>query len=352
VPTETDVEFGEIAVRNKIITRKQHDECMQLLKKLEKQLKREGKLKKKRPRLVDVLVQREFLTGSEARSVENARVYRQVRLDDKLYGRIALKSQFCSSDHIEAGLEKQKKLYLKGKKPLRLAKYLLDAEHITDEEDEAIQDAIEKLDAQEYVGRGRKRGGKKGADSDSDVDLDDDSDELSDLDDVSDDLASDDDVEELDEDDIELDLDADDADADADDDDDDDGIDLDDDDDDDDGIDLDSDDEDVPSLDDAEDVEELDSKIDVKLSGIDGLDLDLDDDSAPPASDVDHRKDTDTPKGLSDDDSGLDVDLDDDDDDDDGGIDLDDLDDDGGGGGGGDDDLGDISDLDLDDDDL
>jgi len=58
VPSQTDIDFGQIAVQNKLITKKQLDEALEALEKIEKQLK--GKKGKKKPRLVDVLVQRKI----------------------------------------------------------------------------------------------------------------------------------------------------------------------------------------------------------------------------------------------------------------------------------------------------
>jgi hypothetical protein len=317
VPSDSDVEFGQIAVRHKLITRKQHDEAFKVLKKLEGSLKRKGKLKKKRPRLVDVLVQKDMISGSEAKSVENARKFRQIRLDDKLYARIALKSKFCSQDDIQDALDKQKKRYLGGKSPKRLAEFLLSKGTLSDEEDEAIQEAIAKLDAREYVARDRGRSSEG-----SDIDLDDeDGSDVEELEDDSDveEIDDDSDLEEIDDDDLEE-VDVEELSGS--------------------GIDLDiDDDESVESLENDSEVAELDSDIDVRLSGLEG---DIDDLSD--VGDVDARDDTKSPppRGLS-----SDLDLDDDlgladDDDDDDAIDLDDDDDD-------DDD--DSDDLDLDDDD-
>ena len=157
MPTNADMQFGEIAVKHKLITRKQQDQALEVLKKLEKRLK--SKRSKKKPRLVDVLVQREMLTGAEAKSVENARVYREIRLDDKLYARVALKSKFVTNEQIEKGLAAQKKSYLKGRPPKRLGEFMLDQEFLSETEHEAIMEAIEKLDANEYVARnGMDRG--------------------------------------------------------------------------------------------------------------------------------------------------------------------------------------------------
>ena len=124
MPSQTDIDFGQIAVQNKLITKKQLDEAIEALEKLEKQLK--GKKGKPKPRLVDVLVQKKFLDGAQAMSVEKARNYRQRRIEDKLYARIALKSKFVKQKTIEKGLEAQKKNYMGGKDPVRLSEWLLE----------------------------------------------------------------------------------------------------------------------------------------------------------------------------------------------------------------------------------
>src|SRR5207302_1019528 len=58
VASQTDIDFGQIAVQNKLINKKQLEEALDALDKLEKQLK--GKKGKKKPRLVDVLVQKKL----------------------------------------------------------------------------------------------------------------------------------------------------------------------------------------------------------------------------------------------------------------------------------------------------
>ena len=44
VPTAADLEFGEIALKNELITKKQHDEAMKSLKKLKKKYRHRNKL--------------------------------------------------------------------------------------------------------------------------------------------------------------------------------------------------------------------------------------------------------------------------------------------------------------------
>ena len=151
MPSQQDKDFGQIAFQNKLITKKQLDEAIETLEKLEKSLK--GKKQKKKPRLVDVLVQKGHLDGVQAASVEKARNYREARLADKLYGRIAIKSKFAKNKQVEKGLDAQKKAYLAGKPLVRLADWLKEEEHLTGEQDEAIQAVMEKLDAEKYVAK-------------------------------------------------------------------------------------------------------------------------------------------------------------------------------------------------------
>ncbi len=271
MPSDADHEFGEIALKHKLITKKQHSDALTSLKSLERKGKKSGKKRKKTPRLVDVLVQKEMLTGTEARTVQNAVDYRHRRREDKLYGRIALKSKFCKPKHVDKGLKVQKESYLDGEKPTGLADFLLEKNYLTEEEDEAIHEAMERLDAAEYM-RGRKGKKKSVVDDDDDDDDDDDFD----LDDDDDDLEELDDFDELD---------------------------------------SGSGDDASVSLDDESDADELDSQIDVALSDFDDLDLDDDDDDKPHglSSDDDLDDDDDDDLGGSD----LDLDMGDDDDDDD-----------------------------------
>jgi hypothetical protein len=203
MPTDADVQFGEIAVKNKLISKKQHDDAVESLKKLEADLKKKGQLGKRRPRLLDVLVQKKVISGAQAKSVENARLYRQARLDDKLYGRIALKSKFCKDKDLRKALERQQKDYLAGKKPERLSKYLLEDEVLTDEQHDAIQEVIAKLDAQEYFSRKKGAKGKKpakaAASGSGSGESDDDVVESDELEEVEDDLELD--LEEVEDDD-------------------------------------------------------------------------------------------------------------------------------------------------------
>jgi hypothetical protein len=290
---DADVRFGQIALSHDLITKKQHAEAWKVLKDLRRKAKGKRGKKGKTPRLVDILVKKKHLTGRQAKSLENARLYQQARLEDKLYARIVLKSKFSKPKRVEKGLDAQRESYLEGDDLIRLSEFLLDKNYITEEQDEAIQEALGKLDVDKYMG-GKKGSGSdsgSGSGSDSEVDLDVDesddlgSDEGSAIDLDSDDeldsgsgSGSDDGVEELDLDSL------------------DDGS----------GSDLD--------LDDAASMDELDSKIDSALSGIDEDELDLDSDSAPANSD---SSDDPPPHGLSSDDLGSDDDLDLDDDGDD-----------------------------------
>ena len=277
---DADVRFGQIALAHDLINKKQHDEAWKTLKELRRKQKGKGKAKGKGkkqpqgPRLVDVLVQRKLLTGRQARSVENARLFQQARLEDKLYARIVLKSKFAKNKQVEKGLAAQRESYLEGEELVRLSAFLLEKNWLTEEQDDAIQGALRKLDVERYMGGKSAKGKSGGASSEASEDGSDDlgSDEESAID-----LGSD--VEELDgsgsgvavE---EIDLDS---------------------------LEAAGSDE---NIDDAQSMNELDSEIDGALSGISDDEFDLDDEG-----DGDDDDDP-PPHGLSSDDLGSD-DLDD-----------------------------------------
>jgi hypothetical protein len=151
--TQSDRDFGRIAIQNELITEEQLEGALEALERLLEKVEGSGKGKKKvrKPRLVDVLVQKELLDGKQAASVEKARRYREVRLADKLYGRIALKSEFLKPRAIERALEAQKKAYVAGKDEVRLSAWLVAKEHLTEEQDRAVSDAMKELDRDEYL---------------------------------------------------------------------------------------------------------------------------------------------------------------------------------------------------------
>lgn len=286
---DADVRFGQIALSHDLITKKQHADAWKVLKDLKRKAKGKKGKKAKVPRLVDILVKKKHLTGRQAKSLENARLYQQARLEDKLYARIVLKSKFSKPKRVEKGLEAQRESYLEGEDLIRLSEFLLDKNYITEEQDQAIQEVLEKLDVEKYMG-GKKGGSDSGSGSGSgsdEVDLDvDESDDLGSDEGSAIDLDSDDELEGSGSDDgvEELDLDS-----------------------------LDDGSGSGENIDDAASMAELDSEIDSALSGIDEDELDLDsDDSAPAES---GSSDDPPPHGLSSDDLGSDLDLDDEDDD-------------------------------------
>lgn len=280
---DADVRFGQIALSHDLITKKQHADAWKVLKDLRRKAKGKKGKKAKAPRLVDILVKKKHLSGRQAKSLENARLYQQARLEDKLYARIVLKSKFSKAKRVEKGLEAQRESYLEGEELLRLSEFLLDKNYITEEQDEAIQEVLGKLDVEKFMG-GKKSGSGSDADgSDSEVDLDvDESDDLGSNEESAVDLDSDDELEGSGSDEgvEELDLDS-----------------------------LDDGSGSGENIDDAASMAELDSEIDSALSGIDDDELDLDDDSAPANS---GSSDDPPPHGLSSDDLGSDDDLDDD----------------------------------------
>jgi len=278
---DADVRFGQIALSHDLITKKQHADAWKVLKDLRRKAKGKKGKKGKAPRLVDVLVKKKHLTGRQAKSLENARLYQQARLEDKLYARIVLKSKFSKPKRVEKGLEAQRESYLEGEDLIRLSEFLLEKNYITEEQDEAIQEVLGKLDVEKYMG-GKKAGSDSDAGgSDSEVDLDvDESDDLGSDEGSAIDLDSDDELEGSGSDDgvEELDLDS-----------------------------LDDGSGSDENIDDAASMAELDSEIDSALSDIDEDELDLD--SAPAES---GSSDDPPPHGLSSDDLGSDLDLDDD----------------------------------------
>ncbi len=286
---DPDVHFGQIALKHKLLNKKQHDEAFRALQALRKKL---GKKAKRRPRLVDVLVQKKLLTGTQARQVENARLFRERRMQDKVYARIAIKSKFCESKQVDKCLAKQKAAYLEGEEPPALGALLLEKNWINEEQDEAIRAALDSLDVEQYI-TGRK--GKKGkaaaapapaSEEDEDEDEDDelDEEELEEIEDEDGSGSKPGVVEELSG--LEVDLDLEEASG---------------------------------SLDDGEAVEELDSNIDDAISG-----LDIDEASASASKSAASKPkkapaaNVSAPHGLSSDldiGSGIDLELEDDDDD-------------------------------------
>jgi len=281
---DADVRFGQIALSHDLITKKQHADAWKVLKDLRRKAKGKKGKKAKAPRLVDILVKKKHLSGRQAKSLENARLYQQARLEDKLYARIVLKSKFSKAKRVEKGLEAQRESYLEGEDLIRLSEFLLEKNYITEEQDEAIQEVLGKLDVEKYMGGKKSSGSGSSSDadgSDSEVDLDvDESDDLGSDEGSAIDLDSDDELEGSGSDDgvEELDLDS-----------------------------LDDGSGSGENIDDAASMAELDSEIDSALSGIDEDELDLDSDSAPANS---GSSDDPPPHGLSSDDLGSDDDLD------------------------------------------
>lgn len=276
---DADVRFGQIALSHDLITKKQHTQAWKVLKDLRGKAKGKRGKKGKVPRLVDVLVKKKHLTGRQAKSLENARVYQQARLEDKLYARIVLKSKFSKPKRVEKGLQAQRESYLDGDDLIRLSEYLLDKNYLTEEQDEAIQDVLTELDVEKFMGGRSKKGSGSGSGSSAEVDLDvDESDDLGSDESVisldsDDDVDDSDDLEEIEE----LDLDS-----------------------------LDSGSGSDENIDDAQSMADLDSEIDGALSGIDEDELELDSDS----DETSDSSDDPPPHGLSSDDLGSDEDLD------------------------------------------
>jgi hypothetical protein len=148
-PTKADHQFGEIAVRNKLLTRKQVDECLKALE--------EGDIRAKT--LAEAVEQKGLLSARAVASIARAQNYREVRLESKLYARIALKNRFATMEEVRRALEEQKKAYLKGEPPPDFGELLLPKSKMGKEHDRAVREALRKLDKEQYVGRRKKDAG-------------------------------------------------------------------------------------------------------------------------------------------------------------------------------------------------
>jgi hypothetical protein len=142
-PTKSDRLFGEIALKNRLLTKPQLEECLKALEK------GSGGLKT----LAQAIEKKGFLSARAVASIARAQHYRESRLESKLYGRIAVKNKFAEVDDIRQCLEAQKKAYLKGEPPPDFGELLRARGHVTAEEDRAIRDAMAKLDKEQYVGK-------------------------------------------------------------------------------------------------------------------------------------------------------------------------------------------------------
>jgi len=153
--SKADQVFGEIALKNKLLTKAQIDECVKALEKQERGAKSLG----------EVVEKRGLLSSRAVASIARAQSYREVRLDAKLYARIAVKSKFAEVLEVRKALEAQKKAYLTGDAPPDVGELLVKQGAVTSDEDRAIRDAMAKLDKESLIGNLSKGGG------DDDLDL-------------------------------------------------------------------------------------------------------------------------------------------------------------------------------------
>jgi hypothetical protein len=142
-PTKSDRQFGEIAVRNKLLSKKQVEECLEALE--------EGDIRAKT--LAEAVEQKGLLSPRAVASIARAQNYREVRLESKLYGRIVVKSKFAAVDDVKHGLEEQKKAYLRGEPPPELGEILVKKKQLAKAQDRAVRDALKKLDKEQHIAR-------------------------------------------------------------------------------------------------------------------------------------------------------------------------------------------------------
>src|SRR5688500_17968826 len=99
--------FADIAMKNRLLTRAQVDECLKTLEKSPGSARTIG----------EVVEKKGFLSSRGVASIARAQNYREVRLDSKLYARIAVKNKFAKVVEVRQCLEAQKKAYLNGEPP-------------------------------------------------------------------------------------------------------------------------------------------------------------------------------------------------------------------------------------------
>lgn len=141
-PSKADLVFGEIAVKNRLLTKSQVDECLKALEKGERGAKS----------LAEVVEKRSLLSTRAVAGIGRAQNYRESRLESKLYARIAVKSKFAELKEVRQALAAQKKAYLNGEPPPDLGEMLVNQGAVTTDEDRAIREAIRKLDKESLIG--------------------------------------------------------------------------------------------------------------------------------------------------------------------------------------------------------
>ena len=145
MPTEEDLALARIAVKNRLLTREQADQSLADLKRKSKRGKEVS--------LAALLVNRGTLSRGEVKSLDRALSYRNLRIEDKLYGRITIHNNFATDAQIREALDVQKSEYLKGNRPPRLGSVLISLGYLSDMQDERLRAASEQLDPDEYVAR-------------------------------------------------------------------------------------------------------------------------------------------------------------------------------------------------------
>ena len=93
---DSDRQFCEVAVQNKLLNKKQQKAVLSALEKAKKG--------KKAPNAAKICSEKGYLSKKQIKAVTMALEFRKLRWESKLYARIAAKSKFVKRKHIEEGL--------------------------------------------------------------------------------------------------------------------------------------------------------------------------------------------------------------------------------------------------------
>ncbi|MHC4392753.1 MAG: hypothetical protein ACYS22_15775, partial [Planctomycetota bacterium] len=139
-PARRDTIFAQIAVKNRLLSKDQVREAMGAVRRGDADS------------FEDQVIEQDLLSPTAIRRIKRAMDYRDLRLNSKLYARIALKSSLVSQDQIKECLAVQKKAYRKREQAPDLGSLLIQR-GLTPEADQAIRDAMEALDRDEYIAK-------------------------------------------------------------------------------------------------------------------------------------------------------------------------------------------------------
>ncbi len=131
MPSNSDMLFGKLAVKNKFLTEAQLGEAM--LKQGE--LESVGIAQS----LPHLLAERGYLTIDKVEKILKLQKYLEMREDDKRFGAIALRGRFASEEQLHECLTIQYEFFQQGVQPLqRLGELLVQKGYISDQQKEAI----------------------------------------------------------------------------------------------------------------------------------------------------------------------------------------------------------------------